>query len=145
MLSVIPAMQADTVAQEKSIDLDQQTVSFEGYCGNEDCIVNTLKKCELSETTVRSASNTTMIISIGEKGVYQGKSVCMIAFNEKASSSTNSASLQSISCKFPTLELQNLKRTDNIEDLMQKLAASDHCQLQVPLMLIALGGEFPVF
>jgi hypothetical protein len=131
MLSVIPAMQADTVAQEKSIDLDQQTVSFEGYCGNEDCVINTLKKCELSETTVRSASKT-MIISVGEKGVYQGQSVCMIAFNEKASSSTNSAPLQSISCKFPTLELQNLERTDNIEDLMQKLAASDHCALQVP-------------
>jgi hypothetical protein len=131
MLDVIPAKQADTGAQEKTDDLDKQTVSFEGYCGNKDCVINTLKKCELSETRVKSASNTT-IISVGEEGVYQGQSVCMIAFNEKASSSTNSAPLQSISCKFPTLELQNLNRTDNIDDIMQKLAASDHCQLQVP-------------
>jgi hypothetical protein len=132
VLNVIPAMQADTAAQEKSVDLDQQTVSFEGYCGNEDCLVNTVKKCELSETTVRSASKMITIISVGGDGLYQGRSVCKISINEEnVPSANNMASLQSWSYKVPIVELQK-STFANVDELTGRLVASEYCAVQAP-------------
>lgn len=127
MLSVTASTQAGTGAQEKPDD--QQTVLVKGYCNNEGCVIDAVKECRLSETTVRDASNRTTIISVGGDAIHQGQPVCLVGIYEEDMPDTTS--FQSWSCKVPVAELQDSTFAD-VDELAGKLAASEHCAVQVP-------------
>src|SRR5688572_25444276 len=105
--SVIPATQLNTGTQKISDSVNQEA-AIQGYCSEQACVMQVMKECNESETKITHASNETNIITVGGDGVYQGRSVCMISIYEaNGSSSSNTTSFQSWSCKVPIVELNN--------------------------------------
>jgi hypothetical protein len=128
---ILPATQVDNGTQKTSDSVDQQA-TMQGSCADQDCVMQALKECQASETRITRASNATTIITVGDDGVYQGKSVCMISIYEENGPSTNTTtSFQSWSCKVPVAEL-NSSSAKNFDEQMSLLLASEHCALQAP-------------
>jgi hypothetical protein len=110
-----------TGAEEKTGD--RRPASIHGYCTSEGCVLDAVRRCEPSETTISYASNATTIISVWGDAIYQGRAVCTVGVYER-----DDGAFQSWSCKVPVAELE---RYEGIGELVSSLAASEHCVSQV--------------